>query len=112
MMLFFRSFRVARALGLLAVLLTIGSGPHLHPAKLDLAQVVAGDCVNVPSEQDAPALIHCASCHAARAVVPAPAVLRAPMVVANRQIPVESTPLVDPQPSGVPSPPPKRGASA
>jgi len=115
MMDFIRSLRIARVLGLLAVLLTAGLGQHVHAAKADMTQVIVGDCVtseNVPSEPGAPGAVHCGFCHAVRAMLPAPETLRAPKMLTNRQIPVESTRLVDALPSGVPSPPPRRSAPA
>jgi len=115
MMEFFRSSRIARVLGLLAVLLTAGLGQHVHAAKADLAQAIAGDCVtseHAPGEQEAPGAAHCGFCHAVRAMLPAPERLSEPMMLASRQVLVESTRLVDALPSGVPSPPPRCNATA
>lgn len=112
---FFRSCRIARVLGLLAMLLTAGLGQHVHAAKPDLTQANVGNCVtseNAPGEPDGPGGVHCGFCHAVRAMLPAPESLRTPKMLTNRQIPVESTRLVDALPSGVPSPPPRRGAPA
>lgn len=115
MMEFFGSLRIARVLGLLAVLLTAGLGQHEHAAKADLTQAIAGECVtseHAPGEPDAPGGIHCGFCHAVRAMLPAPESLSEPMMLASRQVPVESTRLADTLPSGVPSPPPRRRATA
>jgi hypothetical protein len=114
MMDFIRSLRIARVLALLAVLLTAGFGQHVHAAKADLTLAIVGDCVTsekVPSEQEAPGAVHCAFCHAVRAMLPAPESLRAPMLLANRQIPVESTRQLDSLAPVVPSPPPRRSAA-
>jgi hypothetical protein len=115
MMDLFRACRITRVLAVLAVLLTAGLGQHVHAANADLTQAIVGDCVTpekAPSEPGAPGAVHCGFCHAVRAMLPAPGTLCAPRMLTFRQIPVESTRLVDALPSGVPSPPPRRSAPA
>ncbi len=106
-----RRLRVARLLALLAVLLTVGVGRHVHapgiaPADAGAVVVLLGGDDGAGGEAE-PFATHCGLCHAVRGVLPGWGGARAPVALAARvSAPLEAGPAALPVPD-VPSPPPR-----